>query len=98
MVYSASSVGIALRHDDATIFLRKQALWVALAAIVFALARTTDLEWLRQRSKPLLGVSLLLLVAVLVPGLGKKIGGARRWIRISGLNGEPSELAKLALI
>jgi cell division protein FtsW len=98
MIYSASSIGSDLRHEDATIFLRKQALWVALAAIVFALARTTDLEWLRQRAKPILGVAILLLIGVLVPGLGKKIGGARRWIRISGLNGEPSEFAKLALI
>ena len=54
MIYSASSIGSELRHEDATIFLRKQALWVALAAIVFALARTTDLEWLEKRSKPIL--------------------------------------------
>ena len=35
---------------------------------------------------------------MLVPGVGKKINGARRWIRVAGFNGQPSELAKIALV
>jgi cell division protein FtsW len=97
MIYSASSIAFDLRNGDSTSYLRKQAVWVALAAIVFALARTTDLAWLEKRAKPILGASFFLLVLVLVPGIGTKVGGARRWIRVSGLNGEPSELAKLAV-
>jgi cell division protein FtsW len=98
MIYSASSVPFDLRNGDSTSYLRKQAVWVALAAIVFALARTTDLSWVEKRARPILGASLLLLFAVLIPGIGTKVGGARRWIRVSGLNGEPSELAKLAVV
>lgn len=98
MIYSASSVAFDLRNGDSTSYLRKQAVWVALATITFALARTTDLAWIEKRTKPILGVSLFLLLAVLVPGIGAKVGGARRWIRLAGLNGEPSELAKLAVI
>lgn len=98
MIYSASSIAFDLRNGDATSYLRKQAVWVALATIIFALARTTDTSWIEKRAKPLLGFTLLLLLAVLVPGIGAKVGGARRWIRFSGLNGQPSELAKLAVI
>lgn len=98
LVYSATSVGIALKAEDATLYLRRQVLWLALGVGVFALARTTDLEWLRRRAWWLVGLTALLLVLVLVPGIGKKINGARRWIRVAGFNGQPSELAKLALI
>jgi cell division protein FtsW len=97
MIYSASSIAFDLRNGDSTSYLRKQAVWVALAAIVFALARTTDLVWIEKRARPICGASLLLLALVLVPGIGTRVGGARRWIRVAGLNGEPSEFAKLAV-
>ena len=98
MIYSASSVGIALKHDDATIFLRKQALWVTLALIVFAFARTTATETLRRFAVPLYAIGIVGLALVLVPGIGENHHGARRWINVAGLRGEPSEFAKLALI
>ena len=98
LVYSSTSVGIALKAQDATLYLRRQLLWVFLAAGTFLLARTTDPEWLRRRSWWLLGGAILGLVLVLVPGVGAKVNGARRWIRVAGFNGQPSELAKLALI
>ena len=98
LVYSSTSVGIALRADDVTLFLRRQLLWVTLGTGVFILARTTPLETLRRCSLPIMVGALVLLVAVLIPGLGRKINGARRWIRFGSINGQPSEIAKLALV
>lgn len=98
LVYSSTSVGIAMKAQDATLFLRRQLLWVTLGAGVFTLARTTDLKALRRWAWPLIGLTVLALVLVLVPGIGKKINGARRWIRVAGFNGQPSELAKIALV
>jgi len=43
-------------------------------------------------------VSIALLVLVLVPGLGKGVNGARRWIPLGAMNFQPSELAKLAIV
>lgn len=98
LVYSSTSLGIAFDGTDAARYLRRQLLWVALATGVFVLARTANLNWLRRHSHWALGGGLLLLVAVLIPGVGTKINGARRWLRMAGFNCQPSELAKLALI
>jgi cell division protein FtsW len=46
---------------------------------------------------PLLLVSVSLLVLLLVPGLGRKVGGACRWISLGGISFQPSELAKFSL-
>lgn len=98
LVYSSTSVGIALKAQDATLFLRRQLLWVALGTGVFALARTADLKTLRRWAWPLIGFTIVCLILVLVPGIGKKINGAKRWIRLGSFNGQPSELAKIALV
>ncbi len=79
----------------------RQFLCIALGLfLMYRLATHFDYHWL---SLPLvfrgiLGVSLLLLVLVLVPGIGVEVNGAQRWIRLPGFQFQPSELGKLALI
>ena len=41
--------------------------------------------------------TLLLLVAVLIPGIGARVNGAQRWLRFGGFSMQPSELAKITL-
>jgi UDP-N-acetylglucosamine--N-acetylmuramyl-(pentapeptide) pyrophosphoryl-undecaprenol N-acetylglucosamine transferase len=55
-------------------------------------------EKLKSLAWPLLILSAVLLVLVLIPGVGTKVKGARRWIRIAGFGFQPSELARLALV
>ncbi len=51
-----------------------------------------------ERAAPwLFAASLLLLVLVLIPGVGKGVNGARRWLPLGVMNFQPSELAKLAM-
>ncbi len=98
MVYSVSSVRASQLYGDEFYFLKRQAVALGLGLAFLAASARAHPETWRRLSYPLLGVSVLLLAAVLVPGLGVQVGGARRWLRISGFTFQPSELAKLAAV
>lgn len=79
-------------------YLNRQALWMVPAGLVCVVASRTDYQILVRYAPYLLGVTLVLLLLVFVPGLGRKVMGAYRWISIGSFNFQPSELAKVALI
>ena len=98
MVGSASPVISLITYGSPwTIFIR-QVLWMVVgtgALLVFA--RVDYRRW-RKLGAPLVVVTLGLLLAVLVPGLGVTAGGSSRWIGFGMLRLQPSELMKLALV
>ena len=101
MVYSAS---IAMPDNPKfakythTYFLVRHAMWV-LTAFVAALMTFQIPVSVWEKAAPWLFVaSLVLLIAVLIPGVGKGVYGARRWISIGPFSFQPSELAKLAVL
>jgi cell division protein FtsW len=57
-----------------------------------------DYRKLKKFAKPWLLLSLLLLILVLIPGIGKEVSGARRWFRFKTISFQPSEFATLAII
>ncbi|HZN86131.1 MAG TPA: putative lipid II flippase FtsW [Burkholderiales bacterium] len=101
MVYSASiATAEAARHtgaNSAFYLLRHAAfLGVSLAAAI-AVFLVPVRFW--QGGAPLLFVACVaLLVLVLVPGIGREVNGARRWINFGALTLQPSELMKLAAV
>jgi cell division protein FtsW len=98
MIYSASAIRAQERFGDAAFFLKKQALYALLGLVAMAWAMGRDLRTF-QRLTPILFLgSLLLLLLVLIPSVGIKIHGARRWLRLFGLSFQPGELAKLTVI
>lgn len=101
MVYSAS---IALPDSPKyagyknTHFLLRQALFIGVscvaASVVFRIPIAT---W--QRLAPYMFVGcLLLLILVLIPGIGKGVNGAKRWLSFKGMNLQPSEVMKLVVV
>ncbi len=99
MVLSSSSVTSYRRDGSSFAVFQSQILFAALGLPAFVVASRLPLRVIRGASTAALLISLGLLVAVLVPGIGRRINGSRSWIGISdGIGFQPSELAKLALL
>ena len=98
MVLSAASVQDLRIRGNAWHHQRRQLIWVVVG--LAGLVTTTRLDYRRLRPMAiwLLVASLILLVAVFIPGIGVRANGSSRWIRAGGATIQPSELAKMAVI
>lgn len=97
MVLSASSVTAYTQTGSSFTFFDKQLFGVALGLPVMWVAMRLPPRAFRALSYPLLLASLGLLALVLVPGVGRNVYGATRWIDLGLIQIQPSEPAKLAL-
>jgi cell division protein FtsW len=101
MVYSAS---IAMPDNPKfakythTYFLVRHAMWVAMSFVAALIAFQVPVSVWEKYAPWLFVASLVLLIAVLIPGVGKVVYGARRWISMGPLSFQPSELAKFAVL
>lgn len=98
MIYSASSVMAAKNYQDGAFFLKRQGVFALIGFTIAAVTMRIDYHIWQKLAVPLLFVSLILLVLVLIPGIGGKVKGASRWIKLPGFNLQPSEFAKIAMI
>jgi cell division protein FtsW len=99
MVYSASSARDLLADGgDGTGYLLRYVGFGAIGVVIMHVLSRHGLETVRRATPLLLGLSFLLLFAVLLPGIGVQVNGAQRWIGTGSLSFQPSELAKLALV
>src|SRR2546423_11865815 len=99
MVYSASGIKALDAVDDPRFFLLQQSAWVAIGLAAMLVVARVDYHRYRRLALAGLVFAVVLLVIVLVPGIGTRVGGASRWLRLSSFAGlQPAELAKLALI
>lgn len=101
MVYSAS---IALPDSTKYAsyknnhFLVRQAIFIAVSVIICIFVfRIKVAQW--QKLAPYLFiVTLVLLIMVLIPHVGKEVNGAKRWLSLKGFNLQPSEFMKLFMV
>lgn len=98
MVFSASGYLSYQRLQDNTYFLKKEVLWAVISLIFMLIAANFDYRYLRKFAIPILAVSAVTLILVLIPGLGVKIKGARRWLDLGFVEIHPGEFAKLAIV
>ncbi len=82
---------------DSFYFVKKQVVWVFLGFAAMLGMSLVDYGFIKKATVLIAVVAVILLLLVFVPGIGVVRNGARRWINI-GLQFQPSEIAKLALI
>ncbi|WP_308316852.1 putative lipid II flippase FtsW [Tomitella gaofuii] len=98
MVLSASSVASYTEDGSAYSMFNSQLMYSIIGAMLFYLAMRVPVSWVRRLATPAIGVAVLLLVLVLVPGIGVEVQGARRWIDLGPFSLQPSEVMKLVLV
>ncbi|HEY0745670.1 MAG TPA: putative lipid II flippase FtsW [Steroidobacteraceae bacterium] len=98
MVTSASMAIAARSMGDPFYFLERQFIFTLAGLLLAWMVTRVPTELWDKYSLALLLLGLLLLTLVLIPGLGARVNGARRWLRIGMLNFQVSELAKVLVL
>lgn len=98
MVYSASYYAAEKQFGDAFYFMKKQLVGFILGIVAMLAAGFFPYRSLKKLKWPALIVSLVLLAAVFIPGLGVENYGATRWIGLGSITIQPSEIAKFGFI
>ncbi|MHB8218896.1 MAG: rod shape-determining protein RodA [Acidimicrobiales bacterium] len=98
MVYTATRGTLLATGISPTYYLKRQLVWVALGLVAMVVMMFVDYRRLESIGMAVYGVFIFLLLAVLVPGLGKHALGSQRWFSLGPLQIQPSEFAVLALI
>jgi len=97
MVYSGSAFEATVRFGDAQHYLKRQAIYAAMAMVTMWLASRFDYRRLRVLTYPVLIVVVGMMIAT-VAGLGHRAGNAYRWLALGPIHVQPSETAKVALV
>jgi cell division protein FtsW len=98
MVYSSSFIYAQERAGDGFAFIKKQLLFALMGfGALLGACRINYRRW-ADWAYPAVIVATAMLALVLVPGVGARVGGAQRWLRLGPVNFQPGELAKFALI
>lgn len=98
MVYSSSFIYAQEKTGDGFSFIRKQIVFAALGFMAMFISSQMDYRRWAEWAFFVLLFATLLLALIYVPGVGIRVGGARRWLHFGGVNFQPGEFAKFAVL
>ncbi|WP_338087079.1 putative lipid II flippase FtsW [Nitrincola schmidtii] len=99
VMISSASMDVAARDFGSPYhFIMRQGLFMILALITLAVVSVIPIHLWEKFSVPLLVIGGFTLLLVLIPGIGREVNGARRWISLGFFNLQVSELAKIFMV
>jgi cell division protein FtsW len=101
MVYSSSiATAEASRYagNNPAYFLLRHAVFLSLSLVAATTVFLVPLRYWQKGAPWLFAACFVLLVLVLIPGIGREVNGARRWLNLGVATVQPSELMKLAVV
>jgi cell division protein FtsW len=98
MVTSASMVIGEQRHQEAFYFLYRQGIFLLVGLFAMLVIVRIPIGFWQRFGLPLFLLAVLLLIAVLIPGVGRMVNGSRRWLGVGFIGLQVSEFLKLAMI
>lgn len=96
LVYDASLAHAQKDFGDSFYYTRQQIIWATISIFTAIFFSNFDYHRFRKLALPFLLLSLGLILAVFIPGLGTTAGGAQRWLRLGFVTIQPTEIIKLA--
>ncbi len=97
-IFEATATTNFLNNSDIFHFFKLQLLWITIGISLMTFFYFLDYHKLYYLSFILMSITIPLLIAVLIPATGVKVGGARRWLKIGTFKIQPTELTKFSLI
>lgn len=98
MVFSASYPAALQKTGNSLHFISQHVLYVAVGIAAMLLISRIDYRLYRRFAYIIFGIALILLILVAIPGVGRVLNNARRWIYIDPIGFQPSEIMKFAVI
>ncbi len=98
VMVGSASLHLGAAHGRPFAYLDKHLVALALGAAGALAVLQIPVRWIERASPALYFLGIALLVLVLIPGVGKTVNGATRWIAVGGFNLQTSEFMKLFLI
>jgi len=98
VMVASSSITFAAQNGDGLYFLKRHLLYLTMSAGLALVVLNIPMDFWYRRSAWLLAMSVLLLVLVLIPGVGREVNGSRRWLPLGPLTLQVSEVVKLSMV
>ncbi len=98
IMVGSASVALAAKEGFEFSYFLKQLGFGVVGVLLAAVVMKVPTEYWQKHAYVLLGVSLALLLFVLIPGIGAKVNGSRRWLHLLGANFQASEASRVLIL
>ncbi len=98
LVYSATAVRAAQAGGNGAVLLTQHLASIAIGVVALSIVLRVKVDAWGRWAYPMLAVSVVLLGALWIPGIGRSANGAQRWLALGPVGFQPGEFAKLAIV